>query len=138
MHTIKGGAGMMMFNKLADLAHHMENMFYLCSGLTSLNLSNWNTSKVTDMRDMFYGCSGLASLDLSNFNTSKVAKMGGMFSGCTGLTSIDLSYIDPAVIFVDLENADEETKNNFDKERMEIVDLIGKNNVYFDFEDEEF
>ena len=28
MHTIKGGAGMMMFNKLADLAHHMENMFY--------------------------------------------------------------------------------------------------------------
>ncbi len=29
-------------------------------------------------------------------------------------------------------------EDNFDKERMEIVDLIGKNNVYFDFEDEEF
>ena len=28
MHTIKGGAGMMWFNKLADLAHSLEDMFY--------------------------------------------------------------------------------------------------------------
>jgi len=28
MHTIKGGAGMMWFNKLAELAHSLEDMFY--------------------------------------------------------------------------------------------------------------
>ncbi len=28
MHTIKGGAGMMWFNMLADLAHSLEDMFY--------------------------------------------------------------------------------------------------------------
>ena len=30
-------------------------MFYNCSSLTSLNLSNFNTNNVTDMRYMFVG-----------------------------------------------------------------------------------
>ena len=46
-----------------------KNMFYDCSSLTSLNLSNFNTNNVTDMSGMFYECSSLASLNLFNFNT---------------------------------------------------------------------
>ena len=68
----------------------MSGMFSGCSGLTSLDLSKFVTNNVTSMGSMFDGCSGLASLDVSNFNTSKVTEMGGMFYGCKGLTSLDL------------------------------------------------
>ena len=33
----------------------MNIMFYNCSSLTSLNLSNFNTNKVKDMESMFLG-----------------------------------------------------------------------------------
>ena len=68
----------------------MSRMFYGCSSLTSLDLSNFNTSYVRSMAGMFSRCS-LTSLDLSNFNTSNVTSMAGMFYGCSSLTSLDLS-----------------------------------------------
>ena len=82
-----------------DLSHFntqnvtsMSVMFAGCSGLTSLDLSHFNTQNVTDMRYMFSYCSGLPSLDLSHFNTQNVTGMSVMFSGCSGLTSLDLSH----------------------------------------------
>ena len=63
-------------------------MFSGCSGLTSLDLSNFNTDNVTDMYYMFENCSGLTSLDLSNFNTANVTDMTSMFYGCSGLVTI--------------------------------------------------
>ena len=44
----------------------MESMFYLCSSLKELNLSNFNTNNVTDMNGMFSGCSSLNELNLNN------------------------------------------------------------------------
>ena len=70
----------------------MHDMFYCCSKLESLDLSNFNTSQVTDMGDMFIGCSGLTSLDVSHFNTSKVKNMKYMFEDCSSLTSLDVSH----------------------------------------------
>ena len=69
----------------------MSVMFNGCFGLTSLDLSNFNTQNVTDMSYMFYGCSGLTSLDLSKFDTQNVTDMSGMFFGCSGLTTIYVS-----------------------------------------------
>ena len=69
---------------------NMAYMFYGCNKLTSLDLSNFNTSKVTDMSCMF-ACEKLTSLDLSSFNTSNVTSMNSMFGACIELTSIDLS-----------------------------------------------
>ena len=54
----------------------MSSMFYSCSNLTSLDVSNFDTSKVTDMGGMFYSCSNLTSLDVSNFDTSNANKHG--------------------------------------------------------------
>ena len=68
----------------------MHGMFYYCRSLTSLDLSNFNTSKVTDMSKMFSACN-LANFNLSNFNTSNVINMNNMFSGCTSLTSLHVS-----------------------------------------------
>ena len=68
--------------------HNMYNMFNSCQSLTSLDLSNFNTINLTDMSSMFYGCYSLATLDLSNFNTSKVTDMSRMFNSCNSLTTV--------------------------------------------------
>ena len=54
-------------------------MFEECISLKSLNLSNFNTSKVTHMDSMFSGCNSLISLNLNNFNISKVNNWNHMF-----------------------------------------------------------
>ena len=41
-----------------------------------------NTSKVTNMASMFGVCSGLTSLEVSSFDTSNVTDMSYMFSKC--------------------------------------------------------
>ena len=65
------------------------NMFGYCRNLTSLDLSNFNTSNVTNMNFMFESCSSLTSIiGLENFDTSKVTDMSDMFSYCIDLTSI--------------------------------------------------
>ena len=40
------------------------------------------------MGSMFVGCTGLTSIDVSNWDTSNVTNMSMMFSGCTNLTEI--------------------------------------------------
>ena len=57
----------------------MDNMFNGCESLTSLDLSNFNTSSVENMENMFNGCKSLTSLDLSNFNTSLVERKCGNY-----------------------------------------------------------
>jgi len=73
-------------------------MFSGCSKLTSLDLSTFDTNKVTNMSSMFYGCSKLTNIDLSRFNTSKVTNMSSMFYGCSTITSLDLSTFDTSQV----------------------------------------
>ena len=65
----------------------MSLLFNNCQKLTSLDVTHFNTAKVTNMYRMFNAC-GLTSLDLSNFNTAKVENMELMFSGCSNLKTI--------------------------------------------------
>ena len=76
----------------------MDSMFARCSGLTSLDLSSFDTSAVTNMYQMFAECSSLKSLDLSSFDTSAVTNMNSMFADCYGLTSLDLSGFDTSAV----------------------------------------
>ena len=69
-------------------------MFYQCLKLTDLNISNFDTSQVTNMKYMFHQCSKLIELNISNFDTSKAKDMNNMFYQCTSLTSVDLSNFD--------------------------------------------
>ena len=69
----------------------MNDMFYNCQALESLDLSSFDTGKVTDMQGMFGNCKALEELDVSNFNTEKVTTMQGMFYGCKALKELDLS-----------------------------------------------
>ena len=44
------------------LLSKINYMFYGCSSLININLSNFNTQNVTNMRWMFYGCSSLTRM----------------------------------------------------------------------------
>ena len=61
----------------------MSYMFYGCSSLKEINLTNFNTNDVTNMNHMFYGCSSLKELNLTNFDTNNVNDMKDMFSECS-------------------------------------------------------
>ena len=65
-----------------DKIKNMSCMFFGCSSLININLSNFNTNNITVMRYMFLGCSSLTNINLSNFNTNNITKMRSMFFGC--------------------------------------------------------
>ena len=69
-------------------------MFHSCKEIIEMNLTHFNTSKVSNMLSMFDGCTNLKYLDVSNIDTSKVRDMGRMFFGCSSLISLDLSNFD--------------------------------------------
>ena len=77
---------------------NMGGMFLGVSNLATINLSNFDTSKVINMSFMFYGMSKLTTLNLSNFNTSKVIYMNRMFSGVSNLATINLSNFDTSKV----------------------------------------
>ena len=75
-----------------------SNMFNNYLGLTSLDVSHFDTSNVTNMGGMFWGCSSLTELNVSNFDTSNVTNMGGMFLGNNNLTRLDVSHFDTSKV----------------------------------------
>ena len=80
----------------------MNDMFNLMTSLTQINFgANFDTSNVTDMTGMFYQSTSLVNLDLSHFNTRKVKSMNSMFSQMSGLTILDISNFETP----SLENA---------------------------------
>ena len=60
-------------------ATNMSFMFNQCHKLKEIKgINKFNTNKVTDMKVMFQECNELEYLDLSNFDTSNVTNMAGM------------------------------------------------------------
>ena len=76
----------------------MSTMFYNCSSLTSLDVTHFNTANVTDMSYMFQNCLKLPSLDVTNFNTAKVTDMSYMFTSCKKLPSLDVTNFNTAKV----------------------------------------
>ncbi len=69
--------------------HIIAEWFFGKNYLTSIiGIKYLNTSEVTDMSEMFWGCTALTSIDLSNFDTRNVTNMYGMFSDCDNLETI--------------------------------------------------
>ena len=76
----------------------MGSMFFGCDVLTSLDLSNFDTSNVTDMSHMFDSCKYLNVIYAGkNWNTDKVTTSNNMFTACKnlkGAISFDRSKTD--------------------------------------------
>ena len=66
----------------------LTGMFQYCGNLESLDLSNWDTSKVTTMQNTFFNCTNLKTLNISNWNTSSCTNMSNMFKNDVNLKRI--------------------------------------------------
>ena len=85
-------------------ATNMQNMFWNCTSLTTLDLSSFDTRNVTNMYAMFsmwnanpdeIAHNNLISIIFGdNFITSNVTNMRSMFAGLEKLQSLDLSTFD--------------------------------------------
>ena len=101
-------------------------MFCGCRSLTSLDLSCFDTSKVTNMEYLFINCISLKYLNVSSFKTSNVENMKGMFQNCTSLTSLNLSNFDTSKVTIFNSMFE-------DSEKLKIIDFknaVINNNAY--------
>ena len=63
----------------------MNDMFQVCSNVTSINAENWDTSNVTNMAYMLQNCHKLTEVrGLGTWDTSKVTAMAAMFQNKVG------------------------------------------------------
>ncbi len=73
-------------------------MFAYCKSLTSLDVSNFNTAKVTDMQSMFSYCENLKTIYVGNdWNTNKVEDSKEMFANCPKLAGGKGTKFNPVV-----------------------------------------
>lgn len=73
---------------------NMSWMFNECEPIRELDLSNFDTREVTNMNNMFDSCRQLTSLNVSSFDTRKVGEIHSMFFLCKNLKELDLSSFD--------------------------------------------
>lgn len=68
---------------------YVKRIFSWCSELEDITgMEYLNTAFAADMSSMFQGCHRLTSLDLRNFDTSKIRSMNGMFEWCESLKTL--------------------------------------------------
>ena len=82
----------------ATSSAYAKGAFSNCSSLTSLDVSGWDTSKVTDLGNTFLACSSLTSLDVSGWDTSKVTNMVSTFGTMYNIKSLDVSGWDTSKV----------------------------------------
>ena len=67
----------------------MSGIYSGCNFSSLPDISNWNTSNITNMSRIFSECRFLSSLpDISNWNTSNVTDISRMFYECRSLSSL--------------------------------------------------
>ena len=77
---------------------HSYYMFKECNKITEIDLSNFDSSLVTNTVGMFRDCESLTSIIFGNFDTRGVKQMTHMFCNCISLTSLDLSVFDTSKV----------------------------------------
>ena len=67
----------------------MNYMFLWCHDITSLDLSSFNTSNVTEMSEMFSSCYNLTTIK-GVIDMKSCTKYTDMFKGCTKLKGVKI------------------------------------------------
>ena len=110
---------------------NMSDMFFGCSNIKNLDVSNFDTSNVKNFDGIFRVC-GLTNLNLSGFNTTNAENMDWMFGGFKG-TSLDVSFLDTSNVtsmsdmFSDCENLTNLDVSNFDTSKVTRMNMMFAN-----------
>lgn len=70
---------------------NMYSTFENCASAVTIDVSTWDTSSVTNMAYMFSGCSALTTLDVRKWNTACVTRFSHIFNACEALETLDVS-----------------------------------------------
>ena len=90
------------FNLMTKYLINMDEMFYGCDNLKSIDFANFNTDRIKNMDKMFYNCSSLKFLDISKFEISENISIKDIFSGIEQ-HSVNVNY-NGEKIFDNLKN----------------------------------
>lgn len=77
--------------KFKILFKNCKLMSAFCTGIASIDLTNFDASNVENMLSMFLNCSDLISANLSNLNTTNLINMSFIFAECTNLANLNIS-----------------------------------------------
>ena len=109
-----------------------ENMFNNLTSIKEIDLSKFDSSKITTMYRMFNGCTNLEKIIFGNINTSSVNNMKELFQNCKKLTSIDVSKFDTSQVttmyrmFGFCESLESLDVSNFNTSKVEdMFDMFG-------------
>ena len=109
---------------------NMDNLFYGCSSLTSVDITSFNLASIISMHDMFHGCSSLLSIDLSNHEAPNLENMQIFLYGCSSLISADFSnFNSPKLTYINsffngCTKLEKINLNNFVTNSVQHFDLI--------------
>jgi len=70
---------------------NMDRMFSNAESLTVLDVSGWNTGNVINMQGVFHNVGGVSVLDVSNWDTRNATNMASMFNGASAVSVLDVS-----------------------------------------------
>ncbi|RLB03039.1 MAG: BspA family leucine-rich repeat surface protein, partial [Deltaproteobacteria bacterium] len=74
---------------------YMYNLFYKCTLLETITLGGlFDSSNAISTEYMFYECTSLTSIDMSQIDTSSSENVSGMFAYLDAMTTIDVSSMD--------------------------------------------
>ncbi len=105
-----------------------ENMFNNLTNITTIDLSEFDASKVTSMKAMFQDCANLTSINFGSINTSSVKYMSYLFLNCIKLNPIDVSSLDTSSVtrmsfmFRSCESLTSLNASNFNTSNVEQMD----------------
>lgn len=102
----------------------MYSVFAFCQNLTYVNINNANI--ITSTLGMFYGCINLTTLDLTNWDTSSVTDMSYMFSNCSNLSYINMNNSDYNSVNKIIEQLPTRTSDSMGTLNIEGVDDISQ------------
>ena len=78
-----------------DIKNNLSGFFNECSNIISIDLTNFDSSNVTNMSYIFHKCEKLKNIKgLNKLNTNKVIDLNTMFGNCNELEYLDLSNFD--------------------------------------------
>nr|DAI59084.1 MAG TPA: protein of unknown function DUF285 [Crassvirales sp.] len=108
----------------------MHNMFKRQRNITTIDCSGFNTSNVTNMTQVF-NCTGVKRLYLQGWDTSKVTSMDNMFRDSSELVRLDQNFNTSNVKRMDTMFCNESELNNIDVSNWDVSNCSSLYGVFY-------
>ena len=77
----------------------LEDAFYGCGNLKTVDMSGWNVTNLTTMSHMFADCYKLENVYFTDWETTSLTSLNGTFNNCESMKSVDMSMFDTSKVY---------------------------------------